>query len=65
MARTALIVAYALLQSGARALIAAVDGPLVAELNGFGGEWIPLVNATVNPLKLRSSARKLEHLIAS
>src|SRR5436309_14057141 len=65
VARTALIVAYALLQSGARALIAAVDGPLVAELNGFGGEWIPLVNATVNPLKLRSSARKLEHLIAS
>jgi glycosyltransferase involved in cell wall biosynthesis len=65
VARTALIVAHALLQSGARALVAAADGPLVAELKGFGGEWVPLVNATINPFKLRSAARKLEHLIAS
>jgi glycosyltransferase involved in cell wall biosynthesis len=65
VARTAINVAYALLQSGARALIAADDGPLVAELKAFGGEWLPLVNATVNPLKLRSSARTLEGLIAS
>jgi glycosyltransferase involved in cell wall biosynthesis len=65
VARTALIVAHALLQSGARALIAAEDGPLVAELKAFGGEWVPLVNATVNPFKLRSAARKLEQLIAS
>jgi glycosyltransferase involved in cell wall biosynthesis len=65
VARTALIVAQGLLQSGARALIAGADGPLVAQLKGFGGEWVPLVNATVNPLKLRSSARQLEHLIAS
>jgi glycosyltransferase involved in cell wall biosynthesis len=63
--RTAVNVAYALLQSGARALIAADDGPLVAELKAFGGEWVPLVNATVNPLKLRKSARALEQLIAS
>src|SRR5216684_6055039 len=65
VARTAVNVAYALLQSGARALIAADDGPLVAELKAFGGEWVPLINATVNPLKLRSSARALEQLIAS
>ena len=32
VARTAVNVAYALLQLGARALIAAVDGPLVDEL---------------------------------
>ena len=64
-ARTALIVAHALLQSGARALIAGAAGPLVAELNGFGGEWVPLVNATANPFKLRSGARQLEQLIAS
>jgi glycosyltransferase involved in cell wall biosynthesis len=63
--RTAVNVAYALLQSGARALIAADDGPLVAELKAFGGEWVPLINATVNPLRLRSSARALEELIAS
>jgi glycosyltransferase involved in cell wall biosynthesis len=65
VARTAVDVAYALLQSGARALIAAEDGPLVGELKAFGGEWIPLVNATVNPFKLRRSANTLEHLIAS
>src|SRR6202171_4166363 len=64
VARTAVNVAYALLQSGARALIAADDGPLVAELKAFGGEWVPLVNATVNPFKLRSSARALEQMIA-
>jgi glycosyltransferase involved in cell wall biosynthesis len=65
VARTAVNVAYALLQSGARALIAAADGPLVAELKAFGGEWVPLVNATTNPFKLRNSAHTLERLIAS
>jgi glycosyltransferase involved in cell wall biosynthesis len=65
VARTALNVAYALLQWGARALIAAEDGPLSEELGAFGGEWVPLANATVNPFKLRSSARVLEGLIAS
>ncbi len=65
VARTALNVAYALLQWGARALVAAEDGPLVAELKAFGGEWVPLVNDTVNPFRLRRSARALEQLIAS
>ncbi len=65
VARTAINVAYALLQSGARALIAAEDGPLVAGLQAFGGEWVPLRNETVNPFKLRSNARALERLIAS
>jgi glycosyltransferase involved in cell wall biosynthesis len=65
VARTALIVVAALVQSGARALVAAEDGPLASELEALGGERIPLVNATVNPLKLRRSARTLERLIAS
>jgi glycosyltransferase involved in cell wall biosynthesis len=65
VARTAVNVAYALLQSGARALIAAEDGPLVAELTAFGGDWVPLDNDTFNPFKLRSNARALERLIAS
>ena len=64
VARTAVDVAHALLQYGARALVAADDGPLVAELKAFGGEWIPFVNATVNPFKLRKNARILEELIA-
>lgn len=65
VARTAVDVAYALLQSGARALVAADEGPLAAELKAFGGEWIPLVNDTVNPFRLRRNARTLGHLIAS
>jgi len=64
-ARTALNVAAALREIGARALVAAEDGPLVAELTGSGGEWVPLVNATVNPFQLRRGARSLQRLIAS
>jgi glycosyltransferase involved in cell wall biosynthesis len=63
--RTALNVAFALRQVGARALVAGEDGPLVAELTASGGEWIPLVNATVNPFRLWRSARALERLITS
>jgi glycosyltransferase involved in cell wall biosynthesis len=64
-ARTAVNVAHALLQAGARALIAADDGPLVGELKAFGGEWVPLINDTVNPVRLRSGAHALERLIAA
>lgn len=64
VARTAVNVAHALLQFGARAMIAADDGPLVAELKSFGGEWVPLANATINPFKLRKNAQTLERLIA-
>ena len=65
VARTALDVAAALRQAGARALVAGEDGPLVAKLTASRGEWIPLVNATVNPFLLRKSARTLERLITS
>src|SRR5262249_43022557 len=65
VARAALDVASALVESGARALVAAEEGPLVAELTAFGGEWVPLANATVNPFKLRRGARILGRLIAS
>jgi glycosyltransferase involved in cell wall biosynthesis len=64
VARTAVNVAYALLRWGARAMIAAEDGPLVAELRAFGGEWIPMVNDTINPFKIRHNAKVLEDLIA-
>jgi glycosyltransferase involved in cell wall biosynthesis len=65
VARTALDVAGSLRQAGARGLVAAEEGPLVAELTARGGEWVPLVNATLNPFRLRRSARALERLIAS
>lgn len=62
-ARSAVNIAHVLLLAGARALVAAEDGPLVNELTTAGGEWIPMVNASVNPLRLRRNARQLEHLI--
>ncbi len=65
VARTAVDVAHALLRAGARAIIAAEDGPLAAELKTAGGDWVPLVNDTINPLRVRSSARRIERLIAS
>ncbi|HEY7662282.1 MAG TPA: glycosyltransferase [Xanthobacteraceae bacterium] len=65
VARTALIVASALVQSGARAIVAGENGPLAAELKAFDGEWVPLANATADPFKLRRSARSLASLIAS
>lgn len=63
-ARSAVNIAHVLLLAGARALIAADNGPLVAELTTAGGEWIPMVNATVNPLRLRRNARRLEQIIS-
>jgi glycosyltransferase involved in cell wall biosynthesis len=64
-ARSAVNVAHVLLQAGARALIAADGGPLVNALTASGAEWIPLINDTINPLRLRRNARAIEHLIAS
>jgi glycosyltransferase involved in cell wall biosynthesis len=64
-ARAAVEVGFALLQSGARALVAGDGGPLVGKLQSFGGEWIPLVSETMNPLKLRRNANVLERLISN
>src|SRR6202048_5470125 len=65
VARTALNVAQALLRSGARALVAAEAGPLAEELRSHGGEWIPLANDSISPLKLYRGARRLARLMAS
>ena len=54
-----LTVATRLLQSGARALVPA-RWPLAAELKAFGGEWVPLVNATANPLKSGAARTRLK-----
>jgi glycosyltransferase involved in cell wall biosynthesis len=62
-ARSAVNIAHSLLLAGARALVAAEGGPLVNELTTAGGEWIPMVNASINPLRLRRNAREIEHLI--
>jgi len=62
-ARSAVNVAHVLLLAGARALVAGSGGPLVNELTAAGAEWIPMVNATVNPFRLRRNGRRLEGLI--
>ena len=63
--RGAVDIALAVLQSGARAIVAGDNGPLVGELRAGGGEWLPMINATINPLRIRGNARRLEKLIAS
>lgn len=62
-ARTATSIARALVRAGARAIVAAGDGPLVDELKSFGGEWMPFASVTVNPLQLRRNADRLEALL--
>ena len=51
--RAAVDIALALLQSGARAIIAGEGGPLVGELRASGGEWLPMTNDTFNPLRIQ------------
>src|SRR5215203_3663737 len=64
-ARVAVEIAIGLMQSGARALVAGDPGPLAGKLQTAGGEWIPLHNDTMNPLKLRRNAGVLEKLISA
>jgi glycosyltransferase involved in cell wall biosynthesis len=57
-------IALTLLQAGARAVVAGDGGPLVGELRAFGGEWLPMINDTINPLRIRRNAREIAGLIA-
>jgi glycosyltransferase involved in cell wall biosynthesis len=64
-ARMAADAAFALLRSGARAIIAGGDGPLVSEIQGFGAEWMRLDCETDNPLRLRACTRRLIEYIGA
>jgi len=64
-ARMAADTAFALLRSGARAIIAGGDGPLVSEIQGFGAEWTRLDCETDNPLRLRACTRRLIEYIGA
>lgn len=57
-------IAMTLLQSGARAIVAGGEGPLVGELRALGGEWLPMHTDTVNPLRIARNTRHLQKLIA-
>jgi glycosyltransferase involved in cell wall biosynthesis len=63
VARAAVDVVAALLQSGARAVIAGNAGPLVGEVQALGGEFVPFASAGINPLKHRENVQRLERLV--
>ena len=63
--RTTIGAARALVQVGARAIVAGERGELVDELKSFGGEWLPFASATVNPAKLRANADALDKFLAA
>lgn len=59
----AMDIALALLQSGARAIIAGDDVPLVGELRALGGEFLPMKRESFNPIQLKSNARFLHDYV--
>ena len=63
--RTTISTAHALVQVGARVIVAGERGELVDELKSFGGEWLPFANATMNLTKLRANAETLDKFIAT
>ncbi len=62
-ARASVGVARALVQAGARAIVAAEHGAMVDDLRAFGGEWLSLSSATYNPRRLRANAELLDRFI--
>src|SRR4029077_6248114 len=64
-ARAAVDVAVALLRSGARVIVAAEEGPLNADLQGLGGEWVRLVTDSANPLAISRNANTIATLVSS
>lgn len=65
IAFAAVDVAHALLRSGARAIVAGRDGPLVSSLQRLGGEWIHLETTSRNPLRTRAAASSILDLVAA
>ena len=62
-ARTTVSTAHALVQVGARIIVAGEHGELVDQLKAFGGEWLPFESATMNPGKRRANAETLTKLV--
>lgn len=63
--RTTISAARALVQVGARAIVAGEHGELADELKSFGGEWLSLASATINPTRLRANADALDKYVAA
>lgn len=62
--RNALTIASMLRRAGARPVIAGPNGKLADEWKMAGGEWLTLDHDSINPLKLRRNAARLEKFIA-
>lgn len=61
--RTAIDIAGALADMGARALVASEGGRLVSQLQARGGVWIPFPASTKNPLKMALNVRRLRKIM--
>jgi glycosyltransferase involved in cell wall biosynthesis len=61
--RTAIDVAAALADVGARPLVASEGGRLVSELQALGGVWIPFPARTKNPLRMAANVGRLKDVI--
>ena len=61
--RTTIDIAAALVQAGARALVATEGGRLTSELQAIGGIWLRFPAATKNPFAMALNARRLARLM--
>ena len=61
--RTTVDIAEALVNAGARALVATESGRLIPELQAKGGIWIPFPAATKNPFGILANISRLEKII--
>jgi glycosyltransferase involved in cell wall biosynthesis len=62
--RTTVDIAAALVDAGARALVATESGRLIPELQAKGGLWIPFPAATKNPISILTNIARLNALCA-
>ena len=61
--RTTIDIAAALVNAGARALVASEGGRLASELQAVGGVLLPFPAATKNPIRMFLNSRKLARLM--
>ena len=61
--RTTVDIAGALVDAGARALVASAGGRLVSELQARGGIWIPFPADSKNPLSMAWNVARLARMI--
>ena len=62
--RTTVDIAEALVNAGARALVAAEGGRLIPELQAKGGVWVPFPASTKNPFSILANISRLTALCA-